>query len=349
MFQQKENEVKNKDAGFVDEKGNELAPEPKKEEPNPNDVNLNVKTISYDDKLTKDIEEGRLEFYKGIKKQNIFKWVCNVSGFALLIFAFVFFFMSKTYEDVPAIKYGAGVPVVCASVGIFVAYYFVTKKINNKKMGVYLKRYYGDMNAYVFGNDKFSDVHGDIDGKIPNDDFNSSLLYKDVSTLGSRNVVNFKVMNKVDAKICDCAAQKTTVRKLEPLFIGKYLMSTNTYKGNDGIIVYLNGNKRSLPPNNVSDLPKVLNTRKMVIYSKEKGYKSFLTTKCINLISELITNNILVDASISIQKGKTYIGLGYDDCLMVLPLQTKFNPIPMERYKKDMQIIADLLIELNKE
>ena len=40
--------------------------------------------------------------------------------------------------------------------------------------------------------------------------------------------------------------------------------------------------------------------------------------------------------------------MGYDDPLMVLPLQTEFDYKPTEIYKKDMQVVAKLVEELNK-
>ena len=86
----------------------------------------------------------------------------------------------------------------------------------------------------------------------------------------------------------------------------------------------------------------------MIIYTENKKYESVVNAKTRQLISELVTNNVLVDVSISITKGKTYFCLGYDDCLMVLPLQDKFNPLPVYKFKKDMQIIAEIITNLNK-
>ena len=342
MFKQQE--TKNKDEGFVDEKGQALSKEPEKakEAVNPDDIDLKAE-FKYDDDSLKDIETARLAFYKIVKRENIVKYSVAAVSIGLLIFAFAYLIR----QNATALKV-TGYCLMGVSILIIVAYYILAKKFNNKKMKVYLKRYYGDTNTHVFAQPCFSDVHGDIDGKIENNEFNNSLLYKNVSTIGSRNIVNFKVNGKYECKLCDCAAQMTTMKKLEPLFIGKYLIAPNTYDGDQQIVVYLTGNSRALPPNNVEHLTKVVNTRKMIIYSENKNYESVLNAKARQLISELITNNVLVDVSISITKGKTYFGLGYDDCLMVLPLQDKFNPLPVYKFKKDMAIIADIITELNK-
>lgn len=341
MFKQQE--TKNKNEGFVDEKGQALEKkeEKAKEAVNPDDINLKAE-FKYDDASLEDVETGRKAFLKVVKKENIIKWVVAALSIGLLIFSFVYLIQ----QEAQAMKI-TGYCMVAVSILIIVAYYLLAKKFNNSKMKIYLKRYYGDINAHVFGQEIFKDVHGDIDGKIENNEFNSSLLYKNVSTIGSRNIVNFKV-DGLECKMCDCAAQMTTLKKLEPLFIGKYLITPNTYEGNEQIVIYLTGNSRALPPNNVDHLPKAVNTRKMIIYTSNQKYESIVNAKARQLISELVTNNVLVDVSISITKGKTYFCLGYDDCLMVLPLQEKFNPLPVYKFKKDMEIIAEIIKQLNK-
>lgn len=342
MFKQQE--TKNKNEGFVDEKGQALEKQEvkAKEAVNPDDIDLKAE-FKYDDNKLQDVETERLKFYKVVRKENIVKWIVAALSIGLLIFSFVYL-MQQEAQEIKIVGYC----MLAVSILIIVAYYILAKRFNNKKMNVYLKRYYGDVNAYVFGQPCFKDVKGDIEGKIENNEFNNCLLYKNVSTIGSRNIVNFKVNDNIECKMCDCAAQMTTLKKLEPLFIGKYLIAPNTYTGDQQIVIYLTGNSRALPPNNVEHLTKEVNTRKMVIYTENKKYESVVNAKTRQLISELITNNVLVDVSISITKGKTYFCLGYDDCLMVLPLQDKFNPLPVYKFKKDMQIIAEIITNLNK-
>ncbi len=353
MFKQKENlnvEEKDKNAGFVDENGQNLSnqqPVEKKDEPNPNDVDLS-KTVEITDVNLKKVEDERKKLLKSVKKQNIIKWITSLVAIGLLVFAWLYFLGNKNFADKPGIKYGWGISLTAVSIGIIVGYYILSKRVNDNLMSDYLKVYYGAVNAYVFGNTRFKDVHGDVAGKIDQNDFNDCLAYKDVSQLSSRNVVNYTIDGKIKAKICDCAAQQSTVKRLVPLFIGKYLIADNTYTGNDEIIIYLTGNSKSLPPNNLENLPKVLNSKKMVIHTNNKNYESVVNAKVRQAIAQLVTNNVLVDCFISITKGKTYIGLGYDDCLMVVPLQNAFSPVPMERYKKDMVTVSDIVVNLNK-
>ena len=40
--------------------------------------------------------------------------------------------------------------------------------------------------------------------------------------------------------------------------------------------------------------------------------------------------------------------MGYDDPLMILPLQEQFDPRPTEVFKKDVQHALDLIEEFNK-
>lgn len=337
MFKVNQNEeAKNKNEGFVDANGVSLdkPAAPAKEEKNPDDVDLNTPTELVDEHLKK-IEEARLVFLKLTKKENIIKWIVALVSIGLLVFSMLYLLNKIRW---------LGITMMCVSVAFIIAYYVIVKFFNNKKMEEYLKVYYGNINAYVFAG--YNDVKGDIAGRIANDEFNNALLYKDVSTIGSRNIVSYKI-NDINLKMCDCAAQKSTVKNLVPLFIGKFLIADNKYTNEEPIYIYLTGNSRALPPNNLDALPKVYNTKKMVIYTKNKNYERTLNANVRRLITSIVTNNILVDCAISIQKGKTYFALGYDDCLMVLPLAEKFNSIPLDRFKKDMEIVKEIVTQLN--
>ena len=59
-------------------------------------------------------------------------------------------------------------------------------------------------------------------------------------------------------------------------------------------------------------------------------------------------NKELVDLSISLQKGRVFVCMGYDDPLMVLPLQNQFDPKPTEIFKKDVVKVLKLIEEFNK-
>ena len=59
-------------------------------------------------------------------------------------------------------------------------------------------------------------------------------------------------------------------------------------------------------------------------------------------MKEIHTNKVLVDVAIAIKPGKTYFALGYEDSLMVLPMQKPFNPGPTQEYKQELELFLNL-------
>lgn len=80
----------------------------------------------------------------------------------------------------------------------------------------------------------------------------------------------------------------------------------------------------------------------MVVYGQSTG-KRVLTKTVRNALSKIRTNDTLVDLAISIKPGKTYYAFGYDDNLMVLPLEKAFNPAPTEELGADMKLVLNLV------
>lgn len=352
MFKKKENkktqeaeELKEQNEEIKEE--NEQTPETSNETPNEeelkneyheNDVDLNVE-IKYEEENLENIENARKEFYKIFKIENILKWVMGLFVMAVMIVAFIVI--------MPASSLWAFIACGIA-LAILIAYYIIVKQINTKKLNAYFESYYKSCENFVFDDKEiYSNLSGGVLDRIDVETFNKCDLYKDVVQVGSREHLKFTYQNKLNCSIVDCAAQIKTVKRLQPVFVGKLLTAPNTYEG-ENIIVYIKGNERSLPPTNVEGLRKVLNTKKMVIYSNEEKQPAIINNHFKAAINKIITNNILVDVAISIQKGATYVALGYEDNLMVLPLQDKFNPIPLTQYKKDLVNVLDLISLLNK-
>lgn len=301
-----------------------------------NDVDLNVK-VEYDNQYLVGIENARTDFFKIFKIENNLKWIMGVFVMAAI---FVSFIWLMNISSVIAF-------VVCgAAIAILIGYYFVIKHINNKKLSKYFEDYYKNLNAYTFiDNPSYSDISGTYENRMDQETFVKCNLYKDVAQVSSRNLITFKY-NDIECSIVDCSASIKTVKRLQPVFVGKLLTAPNKYKG-EGVTIYLKGNERALPPTNVDELRKVVNTRKMVIYSNASKQPQVINNKLKSILNKIITNNILIDVAISIQEGTTYVALGYDDNLMVLPLQERFNQIPLVQFKKDLEVICELVEHLN--
>lgn len=296
----------------------------------------------YPNKSLQIIEDNRLMFYDKYKFHNTLKFVVFLLCLGVIIASIV---VKSKLED-GGFSGLLLIPAVVALCGAYGYAIFVKKRID-KKMKAYFELYFNCVNEYALSEKGFSDIELQKPGKITLDEFNESLLYKNVVEAGSRGLTKFKY-NQIEMDVVDCAGNIKDAKRIRPVFVGKMVRSKASYKGDKPVIVYLKGNDRALPPTNVSEIKLQEEDTKMVIYSDNKDYKKVLNSDVKKALNAIKTEEILVDVAVSIHNSKVFIMLGYDDPLMVLPLQSEFNPEPTEKYKTDIEAVAKLVEALNK-
>jgi hypothetical protein len=211
------------------------------------------------------------------------------------------------------------------------------RKTIDKSMKSYFADYYKHSNAYVYGN-TITDVAGTVDDKLDASVFNAAGLYKGVSKVGSRDCLHFNYKGKAIV-MADAAGQITGQKSLQTCFVGKFMAVPNTNDGAE-IIIYLKGNKRALPPTTLDQYDVLEDSKTMVVYGPANG-KKILTHQVREALKAIETNAVLVDMAIAVRRGMTYFAIGYEDTLMVLPMDKPFNPAPTVELKKDMvQVFA---------
>jgi len=294
----------------------------------------------YSHKSLQAIEDERALFWNSYRKHNTFKTVITMFCLAAIIAAFL---IMKNQDIGTYISFGAAILFL----GIAYGYSLYVKKKFDKRMKEYFKLYFNSINDFAFSSKGFKDVELQEPGKISLEDFSASLLYKDVVEAGSRGLTFYKY-NNVEMSIVDCAGNVKAEKRMKPVFVGKMVRGTSSYKGDKPIIVYLKGNDRALPPTNTENIKLVEQDEKMNIYTDYKDWKKVLSTDVMKLISSIKTDKILVDLAISIYSGKVFIMMGYDEPLMVLPLQNKFNENPSKKFKSDIQVVSKLVEALGK-
>ncbi len=206
-------------------------------------------------------------------------------------------------------------------------------------MKAYFADYYKHSNAFVYG-DQISDVAGTVDDKLDAAIFNGAGLYKGVSKVGSRDCLHFNYKGK-SIIMADAAGQITGQKSLQTCFVGKFMAVPNANEGAE-IIIYLKGNKRALPPTTLDQYEVLEDSKTMVVYGPADG-KKLLTHPVREALKAIQTNAVLVDVAIAVRRGMTYFAIGYEDTLMVLPMDKPFNPAPTVELKKDMAQIFALI------
>ena len=329
------------------EETSSLEEQPKTEEireetPVPETPNEPVKPV-YDSEELQAIEDERVKFLGEYRSGNRLKSI---------IFFIVMFLMVGTFIIIPNVGQGAAwqlpvmISVAVVLLGCVLGFSFLTRKKMTQKMRNYFSIFYGNMNKYVFGSKSFDKVVFENPGKIEDHLFLDSNLYKDVLEVRSRGATTFEYEHK-PVLVCDCAGSVKTDKRVAPIFVGKYLVTGNKYEGKDPIYIYIKGDQRSLPPTNLEEVKVVKDDTTMAIYSNDSKWEKTLNTKVMKIVNSMKPNKELVDIAISIQPGTTYIALGYDDPLMVIPLDRPFNQEPVKGYKKDVLKACQLAKELD--
>ena len=330
-----ENEIKtNEVEKNEEEKVEEVAPVEEKP--------VETEPITYSAKELENIEVARKEFLKIYKTQNTFKWVVSFVAIAAIIFGCIV---------VPNLGLGNTgliimIVTLVTALAATILYTVFARKYINKKMHAYFDYFYENTNNYVFGG-VVKDIKMPFPGKIQDEAFLDNNLYKEVVSVGSRGLTEF-VFEDVPVAVADCAGQVRKEKRLYPCFVGKYVYAASNYKYDEPLYIYFKGDKRALPPTNLDGVKDVLEDKKMIVYSDNGEWKKVLTADVKKILTSISMNKELVDLAISLQKGRIFVCMGYDDPLMVLPLQNQFDPKPTELYKKDIAKVLKLVKEFNK-
>lgn len=299
----------------------------------------------YPHEALQDIEDKRSDFLGIYRKHNSLKVLVAVICIALILVAFIL--IPSIHMKNEVLQKGLTIGIAILGLGGTLGYSIFTRRLMDKKMRNYFNSYYENVAKYVFDKKGYSKAEVQFPGKINLEQFNDCRLYKDVIEVGSRGLTEFE-FNKLPMAVVDCAGNVKTEKRMAPVFVGKCLFAAANYKEDDPIVVYLKGNERSLPPTNLEGMKMVEEEVKYVIYSNSKNWKKTITPDVIKLITAIKTNNNLVDLAISIYGGRVFVMMGYDDPIMILPLQNLFDSKPIEMYKDDMYKVCKVVEALNK-
>ncbi len=298
-------------------------------------------SYEYKDLTLDEIEKARKDFYSSYKKVNRWKVALSIVGLAIIVLFWI----------LPNVLHWGGensmVPMMVSlgvAAGVLVALgvmSYVTRKSNDKKIKAYFTILYAKLNAYLFSGLPVGEIQGGADSKITKEEFQANGMYPKVLSIGSRDNITFSYRD-MDCSLADCAAQKDAGKAMQTVFVGKYLRTANSFQGSEnGLVLYFRGNKRALPPESLPNLNLLEKNKAYAIYG-DPADKKFITPKIRTLLKGIHTNKVLVDVAIAIKPGKTYFALGYEDSLMVLPMQKPFNPGPTQEYKEELAFFLEL-------
>ena len=331
----KKQEEKQEEVVIQNEEQNDYVPVAE-EEPEP---------ITYNDKPLEEIELERQKFFKTFRIQNTLKWIITVICISAIVVGCIV--VPNLIQDNDNLKTGLMLGICVLALGGTFGYSVFTKRSMNIKMRKYFNFYYKKVNENAFNQEGFSDVVLQEPGKIDIDLFRDINLYKDVVDVGSRGLTEFNY-HDIPMRIVDCAGNIKDDKRMRPVFVGKMLHCATAYLGEQMIAIYFKGNEKALPPTNVTELKIIEDNAKYIIYSNSAEAKKVLKPEIKKMLNEIEMNKYLIDLAISMHDGKIFVCFGYDDPLMILPMQNQFNPKPNEQFKKDLGQVIKVVEALNK-
>lgn len=326
----------------VEEQEEEPEPEPEPEkEPEPEE-------IVYSDDRLKAVEDARLLWNKTYRKTNSIKTAISFSAIALIILGYIIPYFALAGQEESARS--TWTLVICGitaviGIGAIAAYGFYARKKNRETISKYFNAYYSNVNAYAFDGLDIRNLSGNADAKIEKAEVDACGLYPN-SQVGSRDNLTFTYKD-LDCALCDMAAQKDMGKALTTVFVGKYLRAHNHRTiSSDGLVIYFKGNARALPP--TVTLPVYEDNKKFVVYGSKEDAR-ILTHDIRDAFRNIRTDSLLVDVAIAIKPGRTFIAMGYEDDLMILPNDKPFNPKYVEEYAKQVRQFLELAVLLDGE
>lgn len=286
------------------------------------------------------IEAARQTFFAFYKKMNRIKCIVTAVVLVIILSAWLIpnFIQVGTDESGnpvgldSGLVLGIGIGGIAIGLVILIVYNFLFKKATEKETAAYFNSYYKVNDDYVFSGFA-TDRTGNVDSKLSDELFNAAGCYKSVAKVGSRNCINFVHEGK-NVTFADAAAQVKGAKQLETVFVGKFMAVDNSHSG-DTVLVYLKGNKTALPPTTLESMNLLEDNRRMVVYG-DTGGKRLLTKEVRECLAAFDTDNTLVDLTLVVKAGRTFILFGYNDNLMILPLEKPFDAAPTEHHREDM-------------
>ena len=262
-----------------------------------------------DDKISDESEKSQLfvevdslrqKYLKSTKLMKYLTWGLMLPILAGALVA-VFTLNGQTVED--WVKYLVIGLIVALGIGLIV-FKVLSKRYLDNKARTYVKSYYSVTTNYIVSGEGFSE---------------------NLKSVGSRNLVTFN-HNGRNFSFVDLAAQVQGVKKLEAIFVGKVLKYTLTKEVNGRLLGQILGNNKiSKPIDGFAGLEQISKTGNYVFYSNMHKEKNLLTKTVTDLFGRYHLNNDLLDVIISVNHKEIVVALDYNDPVMQLPVDKKFN------------------------
>lgn len=302
--------------------------------------------IESEDKLFETINTNQITFnnyYNKVRKtSSLIMIICMVVIVVLL------FVLNSVLE-------GSG---IVFSIIAVVAYFLIisnyskkTKnKLNEDSLRI-LNEYFSLIDSYVTENKYFTEIQFNREYKLDEDTFKNLKICKNISSVVGRDYIKGKLCGYDFVAGDNCIKTQEKDEKGNEqnyiVFLGKlFVINIENLVSEGRAIIYLKG-KGANGPTDIEDLEKVegILSNKFDVYSSF-NIDSLLTEKTKSLLEKFEVNDALIDMFITIDNNKISFGFSYSDGVMVVPLTESLKKEDLFEYKKNVELMVDIVKSL---
>lgn len=304
------------------------------------DIQENVEVTQEDNKPYQvKIEDARKALFKNYSTQ---RTVSNILMFVVLgaIVGVMFMIMSNN-KVLTIVGYCLAGAVL---LGMILYYVFSKKRFPNRT-----KEYVTMVNDLLRErqfDEEYSDVKYDPDEKFALTDFASDGIYKDATSINSRNIIRAEYKGH-HITYGEVALLRPSTRKQQvpPLFVGKYVSLPNDLDFSGRFVIVLKSPKQPYDlPNAVDDLKVLEEKEDFVVYGPEGAdIHKTLKGSFLSDLRRIKIENHLFNVNVVVWGGHSAAYLSYDDAIMSFPFDKPFDQNAFEQSVSDVNAIVKLL------
>ncbi len=291
------------------------------------------------------INSYRKDYNAYVKKQKYINFAIVGVLLALMITAFVLIIvLGETYPWLMYLSLGI---VVVALIATFVFNKIFRNKLN-ERANDYIGKVCNETAKYLYQEPDFTNLQVLPDKPLQDSVFFDAHIYKDLKGTKSRNLV-FANYNGLNFASADLAGFILVNKRTAPMFLGKIFEVDNNYNLDGKYILFqLKGGQLSRPIDDVDDLTLVEGNDIYCIYSNDENWRAVLNKKVLTELRKFNIDSTLIDVIVSIRKGKTLIGIDYEDNFINIPVSSDFEFHNTRRVKEDLNIVLNVVDLINK-
>ena len=316
------------------------APAEEVQEEKPEETAIAISKPSADGKPYYEVvEEERQKIMSEQKKSSR---LSTISIIAVLALAITGIFLLQVNAIISYVLMGVALVTL-------IVFSIIIRRVARPDVQGYIVKASTAINEFTFADNRFTEVKYDPTDKLQLEDISSDGAFSDLVRVASRNVCE-GFFNGRSFKVCETAFFKTPQGKKQvPVFIGKYLTTTNNLHFEGRIVLVSKGPTDADIPDGLGDLLQVENEGKYFAYApSENSYKE-LDKKFIKAIKEIEVKTHLMNLTVILWAGRTIVYASYDDPTITLPFYEKYQEDTAVQYRDNLIQILETAQLINKE